>query len=482
MRPTLASPLASSFLSSSTLVVLAALALAGCPGPTETPDAGVTDTGPVGVDAGPAEDSGPRDAGVRDAGSDAGSEIDCTGADCAVVELEALLATTCARRMNGDVICWGRGEEGQLGDGRMTHAPGCMIAGEPLPIGCSSTPVLVDLTVPALELEGGSFEICAVTGTAREHLCWGEGSFNIGTTVAVRNYAPLAFDVLDGATFSDGQGTWCWLDAAGDPFCMGSNSVGQLGDGTRMDRNAPVAVMRDGTPPTPLADETILEIEVGRFSGSACVRTATEVLCWGTNDSGQLGDGDDTHFDCGGGATLRDCSLYAVPVTIDATMVADLVLSTDHLCALMTDGTVMCWGENVVGQLGTGDTATRSTPTLVPGITDATQVVATGGTTCALHADGTISCWGRSNVGQIGDGNMTHTAGVCGGTSLIDCQLTPALVMGIDDATSVALGFDHACAIHATGTVSCWGNNDRFQLGDGTRMIRYAPVAVPFLP
>lgn len=468
----------------SSVLVFTALALAGCPAPADPTDAGTTDTGPVEIDAGPRLDSGPRDAGMPDVGSDAGSEISCTGADCEVVELAALLSTTCVRRMNGDVICWGRALEGQLGDGRMSHVPGCTVAGEPIVVDCSSTPVLVDLPAPALELVGASFEICAVTGTGREHRCWGEGSFNIGTTLPARNYTPIIFDVLAGVTLSHGQGTMCWLDAAGDPFCIGHNGVGQLGDGSLMDRTAPVPVMRAGTPPTPLADETILELEVGRFSGVACARTATELLCWGANESGQLGRGTMTHQDCASGPELRDCSPMAVPVTIDATMVADFSIGTDHVCALMTDGTVMCWGENIVGQLGTGDTATRTTPTLVAGITDATEVVTTGGTTCVLHADGTISCWGRSNVGQVGDGMMTHVAGVCGGATLVDCQPTPVTVMGIDDATTIALGFDHACALRATGGVSCWGNNDRHQLGNGdtTRAIRYAPVPVPFLP
>lgn len=470
------------FLPRPCLILLPLLALSGCPGTTEVPDAGTTDAGPDLVDA-PREDTGPRDAGVRDTGTDAGSEIDCTGTDCTVVELVAMNSTTCVRRMNGDVVCWGRGLEGQLGDGRMMHVPGCPIAGEPLPVDCSSSPVLVDLTAPALELEGGAFELCAVVGAGRAHHCWGEGSFTIGTTLATRNYAPRVFGLLDGVTLSHGQSTWCWLDAAGDPYCIGNNSVGQLGDGSNMSRTSPVAVLRAGTPdPTPLADETILELEVGVYSGTSCARTATEVLCWGTNDAGQLGDGSDTHFDCGGGTSLRDCSLVAVPVSIDGALVADLALGHNHVCALMTDGTVQCWGENIVGQLGTGDTATRNMPTEVPGLTGVTALSTGMSTTCALLDDGTVRCWGRSNVGQVGDGEVSHIAGVCGGATVVDCQWSPVEVVGIDDATAVAVGGDHACALRAGGAVSCWGNNDRFQLGDGTRTIRYAPVPVPFLP
>jgi alpha-tubulin suppressor-like RCC1 family protein len=50
--------------------------------------------------------------------------------------------------------------------------------------------------------------------------------------------------------------------------------------------------------------------------------------------------------------------------------------------------------------------------------------------------------------------------------------------VGVDDATDVSIGFGHACAVRETGAIACWGNNDRYQLGDGTRDVRYAPVTV----
>lgn len=461
------------------LFSLLALTVTACPSDPVTTDAGGEDAGPTEIDTGVRVDAGPRDAGVR---VDAGSEIDCTGADCAIVEVVPMGSSTCARRMNGDVICWGRGREAALGDGRMVHAPGCMITEEPEPVDCSSSPVLVDLDEPALELAAGASEICAVVGAGREHYCWGEGDFNVGTTLPTRNFAPTPFSILMGNRLSTANNFWCWLDASGDPFCMGHNSVGMLGNNSLVDSLVPTPIVVAGTPTTPLADETILELEVGVYSGTACARTADTVYCWGDNKNGNLGDGNDTHQDCAGGTALADCSPAAVPVTIDATLVADLTIGNDHACALMSDGTVMCWGGNAVSQLGLGDQATRDVPTLVPGIDDAIAIDAMGGTTCVLHDGGTISCWGVSDVGQIGDGMTSHTAGVCGGTSLVDCQPTPALVMGIDDATSIRLGFGHACTIRESGEVWCWGENRYYELGDGTRMTRHAPVRVPFLP
>ena len=448
-----------------------ALTLAGCPTPAD-PDGGV-DTGAV-EDTGNLPDVPRSDAGA-DGGADAGRETDCAGTDCDFVELELTAATTCARRENGDVICWGEGQEGQLGDGRMRHTPGCPVPGE-LAVDCSSRPVLVALDAPAVELSGGAFNFCAATGTTRAHFCWGERSYTIDETLPTIRYAPVAEPIFDGVTLDEAQSRVCWLDA-GAVFCLGSNGVGQLGNGERMMSLLPVAATRasDMTPIT-----GALEVEGGTFSGNTCARTATEVLCWGTNSAGHLGDGIDDHpDDCGDAASMVDCSLRAVPVTIDGSQVVDLGVGFDHACALMTDGTVRCWGGNSLGQLGLGNNASVSLPTAVPGVTGVAELSVNAYNTCVRLTDGRVQCWGQSNLGQVGDGVEVHDALTCSNDGrVVDCQLTPVFVMGLDDATHLGTGFSHSCAVRADNTIVCWGRNDRYHLGDGTRDARFAPVSV----
>jgi alpha-tubulin suppressor-like RCC1 family protein len=448
------------------------LALVGCPAPSDS-DAG-TDAG---TSDAPERPDTPRSDAGRDAGSDAGRETDCTGADCTFVDVELAASSSCARRENGAVVCWGEGREGQLGDDRTRHVGSCPVPGD-IPVDCSSVPVLVALDTPALELEASAAFVCAVTGTDRTHSCWGLRGYDIDTDMPTRVYAPVEVDLFAGTRLDEQGSRACWADAAGAAFCIGGNSTGQLGNGDRMTSLVPVAVTRDSDD-LPLTG--VLEIEGGTFSGTVCARTATEVYCWGNNDAGQLGDGITDHpdYDCGDATAAIDCSLRAVPATIDGSTILDLAAGFDHVCALIDDGTVSCWGGNGTGQLGTGDNAFRGVPTPVPGITDAVAIAANARNTCAVHADGTVSCWGQSNVGQVGDGEEFHETTTCSlGGSLVDCQLSPTTVVGLDDATDVSIGFGHVCAIRETGAIACWGNNDRFQLGDGTRDVRYAPVTV----
>jgi alpha-tubulin suppressor-like RCC1 family protein len=138
-----------------------------------------------------------------------------------------------------------------------------------------------------------------------------------------------------------------------------------------------------------------------------------------------------------------------------------------HTCALQPAGTVLCWGANGNGQLGNGTTTKSLTP--VP-VTDLNQVVglsAGRNHSCALQAAGTVRCWGLNEDGQLGNGTTTNSP-----TSV------SVAVTGLSDAKALASGGFHNCAIRASGSVVCWGDNGSGQLGDGTKTKRSTPVAV----
>ena len=124
-----------------------------------------------------------------------------------------------------------------------------------------------------------------------------------------------------------------------------------------------------------------------------------------------------------------------------------------HTCALRDDGTVRCWGDNTIGQLGFTGAPTVPAPTMpVPLSAKAVQISAFGLHACAALETGTVACWGENGAGQLGAGDKAvHTMPV-----------GPSDLLGILD---VATGADHTCVRRVLGLVECWGANDRGQLG-----------------
>ncbi len=140
-----------------------------------------------------------------------------------------------------------------------------------------------------------------------------------------------------------------------------------------------------------------------------------------------------------------------------------------HTVALKADGTVVTWGSNYYGQLGDGTTADRWSPAAVPGLSGVIAVAAGGGGhTAALKADGTVVTWGHNSCGQLGDGTTIN-------------RWSPVAVLGLSGVIAVAAGQDHTVALKADGTVVTWGCNTWGQLGDGTWIARGSPLAVPGL-
>jgi len=239
---------------------------------------------------------------------------------------------------------------------------------------------------------------------------------------------------------SAGASHSCALNASGVAYCWGANDAGQLGDGTRSDRAAPVAV------------RTELRFSVlATGSAHTCGLAGSGVpLCWGQNLSGQLGDGsrnDQTlPRTVGGGLAFRH-----------------LVAGWDHTCGLTGNGNAFCWGLNSQGQLGDGNQLDRLTPTLVRGAVE--TLVAGRSHTCGL-SEGRVLCWGSNGFGELGDGTAQDRA-------------QPVPVQGLPGPPRVlAAGAVHTCALLTDGRAFCWGQNFQGQLGDGTTQNRNTAVAV----
>jgi len=263
------------------------------------------------------------------------------------------------------------------------------------------------------------------------------------------------------ASIALGSNHTCALADDGTVKCWGSNFSGQIGDGTSTPAYfAPIAVPG-------LASVT--QIALG--GGHSCALLADHtVKCWGGNATGQLGYATTTKCsDLGSTAAVIDCSRTptAVPGLTGVKQIAVAGEETTlelwgHSCALLTDGSVKCWGANDYGQLGDGTITSRSTPTLVPGLTGVLQIAVGKYYSCALLQAGTVKCWGSPTEGDVGG-----SAG-----SL------PALVDGLAGVTSIAVGGFQICAVLADTTMKCWGSNGYGELGDGTTIDRLVPTPV----
>jgi alpha-tubulin suppressor-like RCC1 family protein len=227
----------------------------------------------------------------------------------------------------------------------------------------------------------------------------------------------------------------------------------------------------DTPPPEPapqckngFRSQCITEASVGASFGCALLADRT-VWCWGRNDQGQLGypTTDLCPEDIGGGKT-RSIACHTFPFQVVSLQGAVELHSGDAFsCAVLTDGTVRCWGDNARGQLGNGSVITSQSPVAVSSLSKVTKLALGGRHACAL-ADGKVWCWGDGDQGQLG----TKASGTCtadGGS--IACAKQPVLVPSLDHVVELAAGAAHTCARLEDGSVTCWGNNAWGQLGLG---------------
>ncbi len=362
----------------------------------------------------------------------------CSGGMClattAALAVAAGASHTCALEVSGAVECWGSDASGQLGDGTATTTG-------------SATPVTVSGVTDAIEIAAGSDHSCALR-TGGRVVCWGsntDGQLGNGSTT--NRTAPVNVSGLtDAVHIAAGGSHTCAIRASGAVVCWGRNRDGELGNGSGVPRSrTPVAV-------TGLTDA----VAIAAGDAHTCaIRMGGQVVCWGANGSGQLGDG----------------SMMGRRTSVDAMGLGDAVAIAAgdlHTCAVRMGGTVACFGDNTSGQLGiTGGGATM--PTDLTGITNATAVGAGGSHTCVLRAAGAVSCFGRDTEGELGDGG-----GAGGPTHVMSGLSGPAV--------QVSGGALHTCATLASGGVECSGDNTSGQLGDGTMTMRTSPVAVTGIP
>ncbi len=373
---------------------------------------------------------------------------------------------TCAvRNANHTLYCWGRGSEGQIGNNALSNL---------------GTPTRSGSLRDWLTVDGGRYHNCGiraieqtetiineqgeneriVVGTEQTLWCWGDNSSGqIGEVDGNGDDKPdrlvvggaAAVDIpLSGWTdVSAGGGHSCAIHedgATGDRrlYCWGGNRYGQSADPTsrlivftprQVDANIDwTSVSAGGNHTCAIRKDNADDIDNP---------DADTLWCWGDNTFGQLG-------------VATAASAEPSPQLIEVGGVApawkQVAAAERHTCAIQSDGTLWCWGDNSYGQLGQGDTVPSSQPLQVGLDSDWRQVSAFGPHTCAVKEDDSLWCWGNNVYGQLGIAEVGH-------------QLSPTRIDSDVAFVTVTTGQFHTCALDSDNDSHCWGLNAEGQLG-----------------
>ncbi len=262
----------------------------------------------------------------------------------------------------------------------------------------------------------------------------------------------------DNATLGASYATTCAILSDDSMSCWGKNDVGQIGDGTRGTQRYTATTVSLPAGKTPVSVSVS-----GTYGKHFCsVMDDGSLYCWGNNDNGQLGLG----HKCTSGSYIDGCngnyghsspSHVSLPAGRTATAVS---AGYWHTCAILDDGSVWCWGRNTDGELGVGNSSNsgdwRFSPNAVmmPSGTSAIAIAIGDQHSCMVVDDGRAFCWGDGNSGEIGDGSSSD-------------RNIPTQVSGTASYVSISSGPQFNCAITNIGTVQCWGLNNYQQLGMG---------------
>jgi alpha-tubulin suppressor-like RCC1 family protein len=374
---------------------------------------------------------------------------------------------TCAILDNNTVKCWGGNYNGglgygdaqslgdasnEMGDNLSAINLGSSLTATALSLHSFHTCVILnDLTVK-----------CWGYNTSGQ-LGLGDKNSRGDTTTSMGDLLP-AIDLGTGRTakaISAGGDYTCAILDNSTLKCWGANWAGQLGYGDNNPRGDGIGEMGDSLPIVDLgAGRTAKAISAGGDYTCAILDNST-LKCWGANWAGQLGYGDNNPRGDGIGEMGDSLPI----VDLGAGRTAKAISAGDaHTCAILDDNTLKCWGYNDAGELGYGDTSYRgdepdemgdSLPIVDLGTGRSAKAISTSGdSACAILDNNTVKCWGYNVDGELGLGDTNNRGDESGemGDNLPIVNLGSART-----AIAVNASYVHACVILDNFTVKCWG-------------------------
>lgn len=407
-----------------------------------------------------------------------------TGLSSGVARVFAGAYHSCALLTNNSLKCWGQNSSGQLGIGNTTN---------------QSSPYLVTGTYTEVSL--GTVHSCAI-GTDNALRCWGEGDFyRLGTGATTDLSSPAIIDSgVSYVSIGAGDENTCAVTSSNALKCWGrNNTYGLAGIG-----NFSTWAM---TPQTVFSGYLFYKVKLGLYH--ACAEGPSHaILCWGSNEQGQLGD--------------NLLSLNKTPQLFSGTTLSNIVMSKGYIspgnqiCGIMTDSSLWCGGNNTYGTVGDGTNTDRSRALMIDYPTSYSKVATAGDShSCGITSNGVLKCWGSNVYGQIGDGSITsrttptisdtgtnyseisvgvgHTCGITS-TGALKCwgynmygqlgnastgnQTSPALIDSGTTYSKISLGSYHSCGVTSGGVLKCWGYNNYGQVGDASTTNRNSPTII----
>lgn len=368
----------------------------------------------------------------------------CSPENCVELPAPRRLAAgwrhTCRITMDDQLYCWGENESGQLGTGDVASR---------------STPMRVGTSADWMSVAAGSNHTCGVRAPGKL-FCWGDNSQGQQAGGSTNNQGPRGrlrqvMDWEDVVDVQCGGDNCCALRAGGALYCWGANLDGSAGVGSQM---SPITrPMRVGQ------NATFLRVlSVGGWH-SCAIRRDGMLMCWGRNEDGQLGLGENQ-------ASRRS------PAAVGDHWLR-VAAGDQHTCAIRGDRSLYCWGGNGFVQLGMGyETLDKmlveaKMPSVVSVAQKWAEIAAGSFHTCALTLSGQLSCWGRGSSGQLGADDPE--------TSPFPQSIAPAMRW-----QTLALGTAHTCGVDLDDQLFCWGENSAGQLGIGDLQQRSFPTRVKF--
>lgn len=383
---------------------------------------------------------------------------------------------SCALYSDGGVKCWGDNAYGQLGKGNTAD-----LGDGANEMGGNLTFVNLGTGETATDISAGGSHTCVILADG-DVKCWGYNIYgqlglghanNIGDGAGEMGDSLPVVDLGTGRTaaqIATGTFATCAILDNSDLKCWGYNGRGGLGLGNTAHRGDGAGEMGDSLPAINLGTgRTAVEVAVSGESTCAILDDSS-LKCWGGNTYGQLGQGNVDHL--GNGPGEMGDALPTVDLGTGRTA-SKIRAAVHHLCAILDNGSVKCWGRNQYGQLGLGHANTigdgagemgDSLPAVSMGTGLTATELSTGYSVCVILSDTTTKCWGRNTAGQLGIGNTAARGDNAG--EMGDTLPTVNLGTGVL-AVQVASTLATSCALLDNDRVKCWGAGLNGGLGSG---------------